>query len=118
MPIIERNLNVSVTVGKKRGGRRDDTLSTKGEGRELKKDFSRSVARTAATDGACKARPAAGQKLIIDRGEKTTRKPESKHAGVRLAIRSGRILMLLGQLSLIPEEPLPTRPRMRCTLPG
>lgn len=69
---------MSVTVGKKRGGRRDDTLSTKGEGRELKKDFSRSVARTAATDGACKARPAAGQKLIIDRGGKNNKEARVK----------------------------------------
>lgn len=112
---------------RKRGGVEEETAlfpQRRKRGAQEKRCAFQPVARTAATDGACKARPAAGQKLIINRGKKNTTR--SRSAKARRATISPRcFLMLLGQLSLIPAEP-PPPDRLppaslnlpRCALPG
>lgn len=94
---------------RKRGGVEEETAlfpQRRKRGAQEKRCAFQPVARTAATDGACKARPAAGQKLIINRGKKNTTRSRSAKAR-RATISSRCFLMLLGQLSLIPAEPPP-----------
>lgn len=110
---------------RKRGGVEEETaLSSerRKRGAQERRCAFQPVARTAATDGACKARPAAGQKLIINRGKKNTTRSQSGKAR-RATISSRRFLMLLGQLSLIPADPPDHLPPAslslpRCALPG